>query len=226
MLSTIKRVTIVGAAVAAASLGLISTTASALPPGSASSGAVTLTPPTGNSSTVMTILPPSPSFCPGDSATGGYRWQTFIVTGSADPATLTYDSSGPVAPAGATAFPLYTNFGSPVVAENTAVNTGQIVVADSYSFAVFPPAILPAGAYNFGYACTLNGVTMKFWSSQMTITTDVAAGGPAQLDYALVTGPPPDVPEVPFGVLLPASAIGLLGGAAMVARRRRMKATV
>src|SRR5882672_3835949 len=107
MHSKFTRVVAVAAAVAAASVGLISASASALPPGSPSAGAVSVNPATGNSATTMTISPPGGAACPADSATGGERWQTFMVSASVDEGTLTYTAAGPAAQGTAFVQPLF-----------------------------------------------------------------------------------------------------------------------
>ncbi len=223
MRKKLTRLATIGVAFAAATVGLMSSTASALP---ASSGPVSLSPATGNSDTVLTILPPSGAACPGDTATNGYRVQTFFVDNSIDPATLTYDTDGPVAQGSALVIPLFSTSGGAQSNINTANSTGIItnLTQDHFGDPPFSPGVIPSGIYKFGYACTLSGVTQKFWMSSLTIAANSATGGSAQITYALNPVLPPDVPEVPFAVLLPASAVGLLGGATLVARKRRKRA--
>ena len=176
------------AALAVASVALISGNADALPPGTAAAGPVALSPATGNSATVFTLTPsPAPASCPGDTATCGYFWSTFMSAASVDPATLTYDSAGPVSQGGAFAQPLFSS-GTPVVSQTTAVTSGIVTGVPSFSLGVFPAGFVPAGNYNIGIACTLAGATVKFWTTQITITVN-AAGGPSQIDYSLRVAP-------------------------------------
>ena len=183
--------------VAVASVGLISASAHALPPGTAPNGSATLSPATGNSGTTFSLLPPSGSVCPGDSATGGYRWQTFFVASATDPGTLTYNGSGPVAQGGAFTQPLFSS-GTPVINKNTGVGDGLITGIPSFSNSLFTPGFVPAGSYNLGFACTLSGATVSYWTTPITVTTD-AAGGPAQFDYSF--GSTPSAPVL--GALTP-----------------------
>ena len=171
------------AALAALAVGFATSIASALPPGTPANGAATLSPSTGNSSTAMTVLPTSGAVCPGDTATGGYKWQTYMVAASVDPATLTYTGTGPVSGGAAFTQPLFTTGGSPIINKNTAVTTGLITGMSTSTLGVFGPGFVPAGAYNIGYACTLAGATVSYWNAPITITTNVA-GGPAQIDFA------------------------------------------
>ena len=192
MQTNIKRLIAGVTVIAVASVGLISTAASALPAGTAAAGAATISPTSGNSASSLNIQPPSGAVCPGDSASGGYRWQTFMVPNAVDAATLTYTAAGPdiVAP-NTFAMPLYAA-GSPVTNRNTAVTTGLITGIPFYSWSIFPAGTFPAGAYKIGYACTLSGVTMSYFQTVINVTTDAATGGPAQMSYSpfVVPGAP------------------------------------
>ena len=216
-------------ALTAAMFGVMATTASAepLPPGTPAAGPAILTPASGNSGSRTGIMTPSPSFCQGDSASGGYRINTFLVSDSIDPATLSYTGDGPVlpagAPAGAIAYSLYGFVGQTTLQDiNTAINTGQVSNVPDIGFDVYTDADapLPPGNYKIGIACTLAADTTRFWSTPITIAADTVNGGPLNFTYAPVT-PPGDVPEAPLAILLPASALGLMGGAALMMRRRR-----
>ncbi|MDO8362471.1 MAG: fibronectin type III domain-containing protein [Actinomycetota bacterium] len=182
MRTTITKVAAGVATLAIASVALLASSAAALPPGTPANGAATVSPLTGNSATSITLLPPSGAVCPGDSASGGYKWQTFMVASSVDPATLTYNASGPVSGGAAFTQPMFAA-GTPVINKNTAVTTGLITGIPAVAMNVFAPGFVPAGAYTVGFACTLAGATVSYWTAPITITTN-AAGGPAQIDYA------------------------------------------
>jgi hypothetical protein len=162
-------------------------TAEALPAGSAATAGQTINVASGNSATEITLALTSPNnVCPGDTATGNYRWNTYMVPAAVDPATLTYNASGPIAPAGiAFTQPLFSALGgSAQVNKNTAVTTGQIVGTSTVSFGVFTPGFVPAGDYKIGFACTKSGATERFWVTQISVTAD-AAGGPAQIAFTV-----------------------------------------
>jgi len=186
MRMTITRGLAVAAAVAAASAGLVSTSASAAPlavAAFASSGSVAPSPASGTSSTVFTLTPPAGAACAGDSVSGGYRWQTFLVPSTVDPSTITFGATGP---AGAGNAPLYDSTGSAVINKNTGLNTGSgglLTPIPTYNFATGLPA---AGKYLAGYACTIGGVPQKLWAGAITI-------GAAS---AYSTGWAPDAPVV------------------------------
>ncbi|HEX2785623.1 MAG TPA: hypothetical protein VHN36_18730 [Ilumatobacteraceae bacterium] len=200
---------VAGAAVAAASVGLLSSTANAAAPGTPPVAAITVTPPTGTSSTSFTALPPSPSFCPGD-AVAGYRINSFVVPIAVDPATLTYNGAGPVSNGTDNIYPLYDTLGTGFINATPGLSDGLITGVPAFSWSVFV-GTLPAGNYHIGLACTLNGVTATYFSTDITLT--------AALGYSPLA-PPSDVPEVPLNVLLPISAAAILGGGFLIARKR------
>lgn len=188
-------VTTVATAIAAA--GLFTTTststANALPPGTPKAGSVNIVPATGDSSTSMSVMPPDPSYCPGDSATNGYRWNAFMAAESVDPGTLTYDNIGPITPAGGGfVAPLYDFGGNAQTTMMTSINTGMLTGFSQTTLQWFPPApdvnSVPPGVYNFGVSCTkFDGTatsTEKYWATKVTITAD-PTGGPAQIRYAV-----------------------------------------
>ena len=210
MISKYTRV-LAGAAIAVASVGLLSSSASAAP------GTITVTPSSGTSTTAFTAVPPSPSFCPGDAATNGYRLNSFVVPIAVDPATLTYDSNGPVTNGTDNKYPLYDSTGTAFTnSTGLGIGAGLILSPPPFSWSVFD-GVLPAGNYHIGLACTLGGATVTYFVADITLT--------ASHSYS-PAGPPPDVPEVPLNVLLPISAAVILGGGFVVARKRHQQTTV
>lgn len=201
---------VAGATIAAASIGLYAGAASAAAPGTPPVAPATMTPPSGTATSTFSLLPPPASKCPGDAATNGYRLQSYIAPAAVDPATLTYDANGPTA---AGSFPLYDVATSPFVnAVSLGIGDGIISGIPQFSLGVFDgQGLLPAGDYNVGFACSLAGATVTYWSTKITLS--------AALAYS-PAGPPPDVPEVPLNVLLPLSSAAILGGGFLVARRR------
>jgi hypothetical protein len=183
---SLKRVTSVVAVLAvAAAASLVNVPgASAAPPGTPPNGSLTLTPPSGNSDTDFVLDPDDPQVCPGDGATDGYRWQTFMTPTSIDPATLTYGGTGPQPQGGEFTQPLFDTGANPVINRNPDVGTANISGIPTMDFAVFGPGVVPAGEYFIGIACTLSGMTETFWSVPITITTNASTGGSSQLDYA------------------------------------------
>jgi hypothetical protein len=140
----------------------------------------------GGSVTKFYLRVPAAAACTGDTATGGYRVQSYMVPASVNPATLTFNSSGPI-PAGTGANlrqPLFAT-SEPYLNANTAVasadGTGAIVGNPAFDFAVFGssgPAVVPNGTYNVGIACTLGDASAtqldKYWNVQLTFTADAA----------------------------------------------------
>jgi hypothetical protein len=166
--------------------------AGALPAGTPPTDGQSISASSGASDTVFSLTLATPNnVCPGDTATGNFRWNTYMVPESVDPATLTYNASGPIAPsAGVFTQPLYSSLtGAPQVNKNTAVTTGQIVGTQTVNFAVFTPGQIPPGTYEIGYACSKAGQTERYWSTRITVTAS-PTGGPAQITWAVATTPP------------------------------------
>ncbi|MGZ4770056.1 MAG: hypothetical protein ACXVLX_15420 [Ilumatobacteraceae bacterium] len=135
----------------------------------------------GVQTTPFALVPPAGAACSGDSATGGYRVNSYIVPASVDPGTLQWDSNGPTPQVtGANlSEPLFSSSNTPFVNATTAVSTGQLTGLPPFSFAVFGasgPAVVPAGTYNVGLACTLGPKSStqedKYWNVQMTFGAD------------------------------------------------------
>jgi Bacterial Ig-like domain len=171
MRCTMKRMTAALIAVGGF-VGLISTSTSALPPGTAPSGVVTMSPSSGVATSEITLAPPTGAACQGDSATGDYRWQTFIASASVDVGTLTYSGgAGPNPVAGAVVQPLLSAAGStPVVDQTTSVNSALLIGIPTINFAAFPAGFFPAGNYKIGFACTLANATTRYWVASITVT--------------------------------------------------------
>jgi len=184
--------------------------------------------PAGGSDTDFSLNLPDLASCTGDSANQGYLIQSYRVPADVDPATLQFNSAGPVGPG---FFPLFDTFGSPYVNKLTAPATpspgpGQIVNIPAFDYAIFVPPddLIPPGTYNIGIACTFGpqgpNQIEKFWNVQKTFTSN-PADSPGQRTFVVNAEPTPVVPEVPLAVLLPLTTLALLGGGTMVLRRRR-----
>ena len=156
----------------------------------------------GGSATGFGLKLPAGAACSGDTATNGYRVQTFMVSSNVTVSTMVFDSTGPSPQStGATVrLPLF-SLGTPYIDGNTAVGTGAITGLPVFDFAVFGssgPTIVPNGTYTLGVACTKGsaGPTQvdKYWTTQITVTANPSdtpsgftwvAGVPAPPSYAL-----------------------------------------
>jgi hypothetical protein len=142
------------------------------------------------------LQPPAGAACSGDSATGGYRIQSFMVPASVDPATLTFGSLGPIPnDVGANLRqPLYAQ-GTGFIDGNTAIGTGALTGIPALDFGVFSgpdgSTLAPPGAYKIGLACTLGGASAtqqdKYWSVQVTFAA--TAAGSITFTVAAATTP-------------------------------------
>lgn len=166
-----------------------------VPPGTATAGQPLTA---GGSATAFALVPPEGAACTGDSATGGYRVQSYMVPASVDPDTLTFGLTGPLPSATGANYrqPLYTSAGSSWVNRTTAVNTGLLIGLPILSFewiGTDGTTVLPAGTYNLGFACTKGTASAtqldKYWNVQFTITA--AAGDvPAGLAWSVAASVP------------------------------------
>jgi hypothetical protein len=130
--------------------------------------------------------------CPGDSASGNFRLQSFMVPASVDPAGLTFGANGPAPVGDQFRQPLFAVDSSPYVNGLTDVavppaTTGGISGLPAFDFRVFSPGDVPAGDYRIGIACTLGpagpGQVRASWSTTITVTTS-GADRPAGLAWA------------------------------------------
>lgn len=186
-----------GAALSAVMLGLSVMTAlsaSALPAGTAPTPGQTISPASGSASTEIALALVSPNnACPGDTATGNYRWNMYIAAAGADPATIVWAPGASGGPELAGASFLQTMYakgsGSSQLSKNTAVMTGQIVGTATVDF--LTNTVPGNGIYNVGYACSKapglgqKGQTERFWQTQITVTNWVNA---TTFDWAETTG--------------------------------------
>jgi hypothetical protein len=152
----------------------------------------------GGSALQFALQLPSGASCTGDTSTGGYRVQTFIVSSNVTVSSLTFDSGGPTpSSTGSTVrLPLF-NQGTPYIDGNTAVGSGAITGLPPFDFSVFGssgPTVLPNGTYTLGVACTKGsaGPTQvdKYWTTQITITA-TPSDSPAGITWVSGSGTPP-----------------------------------
>jgi hypothetical protein len=151
-------------------------------------GVMTIAPTSGSSSTAIALSLPSGAACPGDTATGNYTWQTFIIPAGVDIAgTLTFGSTGPTAVGSEFRKALYNATGSRIVNKATDLGTGVISGIPGVKFANYTPGQLPAGDYSIGIACTLGsaGPTQlkSYWVQTITVTANPGGADPAQITF-------------------------------------------
>lgn len=139
----------------------------------------------GGSGTVFTLRLPEGSECPGDSRHDQYRTQSFLVPAGTDLGEIAYGVNDPV---GDNSWSLYkATDTSPYVDEGLPPNQGpgqpaRIDPLPPFSFAEFPPGLLPDGEYTIGIACTYFRDTSNWWDVTIVIEND-AADSPAQLTW-------------------------------------------
>lgn len=146
---------------------------------------VTASPVTSGGSEPFAVRPPQNAACPGGaSETPSYRWQTFFVASGVDASALTYNN-GPVAAGDAFVNPLYDSAQNPVTDRNPSASPkGLITNIPTMSFEAFAGATPAPGTYKVGIACTLEGATVSYWETMITIAAD-AADEPVGIAWAI-----------------------------------------
>ena len=132
----------------------------------------TMTPTSGSIGTTFQInLPAGSNICPGDTASSGYKVNTFIANRSVDVSTLAYGPSGPIAPSGTDYVrPLRNLSNANIININTAPTTGVVINASNFSWSAFSATLPPNGEYKIGVACTLDGVSTRYWQQPITVS--------------------------------------------------------
>ncbi len=124
--------------------------------------------------------------CPGDSATGQYRVQSFAVPAGTNLDTLTFTSTGP-----AVGQPLFSPAGDALVNGLTDITTGNILqLPGSFSFVNNGATDFAAGDWTVGIACTQGtgaGMTKSYWTTSITISNVVTTGAAADFSWAVGT---------------------------------------
>lgn len=210
----LKRVAcgVVGFAAVAAAAGVVpATSASALPPGTAPNGAVTLSVPNGTSATSFVVQQPIGAACAG-TGDQGYRVNTYIAPVATDIPSLLYDAGG--SPIGGGSLSLRNAAGAQLRNVSPAIGNNFISpVTASFNFSSWSG--FTPGAYNIGLACTLPVITVaavgtvgavgyispvfeiqtqSFYNVPITITA-AAGAGPNSFNYAF--GAVPSAPARP-----------------------------
>lgn len=198
---------------ALAALVLVVAAGAAVAPAPASAapidnGPALVTPASGDSATPFTLdLGRSPS-CPGDTATGTYTLQSFLVPAAADlAATLRFDVNGPVPVGTEVRASLFATDAAPFrdVATLDAVAPaviGAVAPLPAFDLASYGIGVIAAGVYRIGIACTLGppGATqlVSYWARELTVTATAAGtGGPSRLTWVAGTAPFPPVATAP-----------------------------
>lgn len=156
----------------------------------------------GAADTAFSLQLPAGAACSGDSTSGGYRVQSFMVSDSVDPSTLTFGANGPQPPTVGDGLrqPLYGLSTKSFV--NAATNLadepggeGAIINIPDFHFGVFRPGELPPGRYHVGIACTKGPASAeqldRYWVTALEVSGAAAGAAPAGLTWrnaALASG--------------------------------------
>ena len=144
----------------------------------------------GGSTTLYSLDLPEGAACPGDSASGNWLVQGFLIPVQDDPGAIKY---GVVGPEG-TQFPLFAFDTRPYAHQTTQVSSspddpGIIPALPGLTFSVFEPGYVPAGTYKIGVACTFFRQTAYYWDTEIVIESN-PDDSPAQLTWRVPTAEP------------------------------------
>jgi hypothetical protein len=154
--------------------------------------AVTLLGPSGpiteGGSAVFTMQLPSGAACQGSGASN-YRWETFLVSASVDPATLTWNAGGPNPISGAVVTAQFNSFGEQV--SSKFPSNSPLGLISGMNDTSLPNTLSPLafGDYKIGVACQLSGTTQEFWSTTITVSAD-ALDAPLGIHWAVAVAAP------------------------------------
>ena len=136
----------------------------------------------GGSASLFTFNLPAQAACPGDTTTGGYLVDSYLVPQSTPLSSLTF--SGGIPSAG---FALYNSANNKAwVAQNTDTGTGQIIgIPDTFEFGAQVGHSKPtvtnllanSGVWEVGIACELSGALTNYWNTEVTFSASTSDPG-------------------------------------------------
>ena len=138
----------------------------------------------GGSASLFTFNLPAQAACPGDTTTGGYLLDSYLVPQSTPLSSLTF--SGGIPSAG---FALYNSANNKAwVAQNTNTGTGQISgIPNAFEFGsasqvghsrpALTSLLASPGVWEAGVACDLNGALTDYWNTEVTFTASTSDPG-------------------------------------------------
>jgi hypothetical protein len=189
--ATVRGMTLAAVALMAAGsmlLVLERTAAAATPtfsgPATVADGSSDQTELSGGSAALFTFNLPSAAACPGDTTTGGYLVDSYLVPQSTALSSLTFSSGFPSA-----GFALYNSANNKAyVAQNTNTGTGQISgIPNTFEFGSTSQVghsrpsltnlLSGTGVWEAGIACELNGALTDYWNTEITFTASTSDPG-------------------------------------------------
>jgi hypothetical protein len=188
------------------------------------SGTAYATGATIGSTTEYTVGLPLDAACDGDTASEGYHVYTYLVPSGTDVDNLTIVTGHP-----STGYGLFNNSGSYQGPFNTAPSTGYVQTLPvnlewgAWAEAHSEKATLIAGTgvWEAGVLCAnSSGVVTDYWNTELTFVT--SGSDPDGFTWSAAPGDPNNGanPEVPFAIILPVLAVGILGATILIRRRR------
>jgi hypothetical protein len=184
------------------------------------------------------IVLPTGAACTMSTAAAGFHVGSFLANTSAgDPASYQYGAGGPTNGGFGLSTPLGAGFQNINTNTDATVNPPPVFSLKK-QFAVYTPGgpganpagTLYQGTWNMGISCTDANSPANadnVWNIPVTFT-DVPVGtgqGQDPNGFMWQVTPGTSLPETPYAIALPLSAVALGGGAFLVLRRRRRGTT-
>ena len=145
-------------------------------------GSSDLTELSGGSAALFTFNLPAQAACPGDTTTGGYLVDTYLVPEATMVSSLSFSGGFP-----SVGYALYDSSNNKAwAAENTATGTGQIIsIPNSFEFGAqvghskptLTNLLANSGVWEAGIACELNGALTDYWNTEVTFTASTSDAG-------------------------------------------------
>jgi hypothetical protein len=144
----------------------------------------------GGSTTLYSLKLPDGAACPGDTASGNWLIQSFLIPFQDDAGAIKYGVAGPEG----TQFALYSFDTKPYAHQPTQVSAspddpGVIPLLPGLTFAVFEPGYVPPGTYKIGVACTFFRQTALYWDTEIVIEAN-PDDEPSQLTWRVPSAEP------------------------------------
>jgi hypothetical protein len=138
----------------------------------------------GGSASLFTFNLPAQAACPGDTTTGGYLVDSYLVPKATAVSSLTFSGGIP-----SVGFALYNSANNKAwVAQNTNTGTGQISgIPNAFEFGsasqvghsrpALTSLLATPGVWEAGVACDLNGALTDYWNTEVTFSASTSDPG-------------------------------------------------
>lgn len=180
----------------------------------------------GGSTTLFTVTLPANAACSGDTASDGYHIYSYLVQQGSSVAAVVQPLTFTTQPSAG--YGLLDSSGTYFGPANTAITTGQVIgIPTDFEWEPLasgvgltgPNGLLysgSSGVWEAGIACAnTSGVLTDYWNTEVTFTSSQSDPN----HFVWSAGPPAVTPEVPYTLVLPVLAVGIIGVSVLLRRR-------